>query len=305
MLKSNRVSAILGTLIIVGILYFGVLKNAANPLLYLDAHALILVILGTLAVSLIAFPIQKIDDLVNFVVFGIYFSKVKKKKEKLHLAIEMVEAMDLKMRGQSLLEGKYKTAYVREYLSALEKVDMSSEYLIEILEHKKEAMTQKYYDDAKTLVAISKFPPALGLLGASTGMIEMMQQIGGDGGTAAIGKSMATALVATFWGIAMANFVILPLSDLATKLAEEEDENRQFVIEFVYFMKNNFPIDNIVEFLLSKLPLSDRIILRAEIKKYREINALFEQTRTPFISPIDGLTSTNIIKLSDKKVSNS
>lgn len=278
MLKSNKVSAIIGTAIIFGILYFGVIKPAANPLLYLDLHALALVLLGTLAVSLIAFPISKINDLFDFVVFGIYLSRGKRKKEKLHLAIELIEAVDLKMRGRSLLEGQYNTAYVREYLATLENLEMNSEYLLEILDHKKQSVTQKYHDEAKTLVAISKFPPALGLLGASTGMIEMMQNIGGDGGAGEIGKAMATALVATFWGIALANFVILPLSDLATKMAEEDDENREMVIEFIYFMKNNFPIDNIVEFLISKLPLSDRMTFKNELKKHKEIVHLLEIT---------------------------
>lgn len=278
MLKSNKLSAIIGTAIIFGILYFGVFKHAANPLLYLDLHALTLVLLGTLAVSLIAFPISKINDLFDFVIFGIYLSRGKKRMEKVQLAIELIEAIDLKMRGRSLLEGQYKTAYVREYLATLENLDMSSDYLLEILDHKKQSVTQKYHDDAKTLVAISKFPPALGLLGASTGMIEMMQNIGGDGGAAQIGKSMATALVATFWGIALANFVILPLSDLATKMAEEDDENREMIIEFVYFMKNNFPIDNVVEFLLSKLPLADRMTFKAELRKHRDIIQLLEVT---------------------------
>jgi chemotaxis protein MotA len=139
---------------------------------------------------------------------------------------------------------------------------MNIEQMSELLHAKKDTVVSKYFEDAKLLGSIAKFPPALGLLGASTGMIEMMQKVGGVGGVSEIGQSMAVALVATFWGIGVANFIILPLGDFATRQADESLYMREMIIDVVYMIRKNYDLPLIINHLASRVKLEDRSKLR-------------------------------------------
>src|SRR5665213_2509183 len=77
--------------------------------------------------------------------------------------------------------------------------DMTHAEFKMILQGRRQRFQERNAWEAKILTALAKFPPAFGLLGATTGMIAMMSNLGG-GGKEIIGPSMAIALVATFWG---------------------------------------------------------------------------------------------------------
>ena len=75
--------------------------------------------------------------------------------------------------------------------------------------------------DAKMTDALKKMggdSPAFGMLGTLIGLVIMLGNMGGD--PAAIGPSMAVALITTFYGIILARLVFIPLS---TKLAARND----------------------------------------------------------------------------------
>jgi chemotaxis protein MotA len=262
-MKSGRFSVLAGSLLIVFILYRGVIGPAVNPGLYMDQHALMLVILGTLAVSLVAFPLNRLKESVDFIIFGVYFPR-KKSQNLLTLARDLFESTEKFTESPALFFDESSDPFIKETLFLMNKKELSPDQFLELAHNLKDSIVSRYYEDAKLLTAIAKFPPALGLLGAATGMIEMMQQVGGTSGAQGIGKAMATALVATFWGIAIANFILLPLADLAQGKAEEETKKREFVIDFIYMFKKKYELNLIFDYVKSKLPLDQRLLFKAE-----------------------------------------
>lgn len=260
----DRFSNWIGGIIIAGVVYFGVIKHAASPGMYLNAHALMLVVLGTLGVTFLAFPLSKLKDIYDFVIMGFLFRK--KIITRYDVAVELVKgtaayAIDPMKRT------RLKHPFAEDAFAALAKSELTEDQLSELLHDKKETVVSKYFDDAKILVAIAKFPPALGLLGASAGMIEMMQQVGGAGGVSEIGKAMAVALVATFWGIGVANFVVLPLSDFAMRQAEEQSSLRDMIIDTVYMIKKGYTAAHIFELIESKVSFQDKMRLKETVKQ--------------------------------------
>lgn len=260
----DRFSNWIGGLIIAGVVYFGVIKHAASPGMYLNPHALMLVVLGTLGVTFVAFPLSKLKDIYDFVIKGFLFRKsVVTRYDIAEQLVTGVAAYAIDPKNRPRL----RHPFAEEAFSTLAKSELSEEQLVELLHDKKDTVVAKYFDDAKILVAIAKFPPALGLLGASAGMIEMMQQVGGAGGVAEIGKAMAVALVATFWGIGVANFVVLPLSDFAMRQAEEQSSMRDMIIDTVYMVKKGYTAAHIFDHVQSKVSIQDRIQLKEVIKQ--------------------------------------
>ncbi|OFZ16803.1 MAG: hypothetical protein A2Z20_02070 [Bdellovibrionales bacterium RBG_16_40_8] len=257
----NKSSA-LGFFIAFMVVYMGVLHNSPNPGLFLDTHALILVCGGTAAAALIGFPLPKLARLLDFILYKVIFDKSRKDT---HIAKDMILAYRNPPQGKKFFEVSPKShPFIVETSIMLEKTHLSPHELDKILTDRINYVKKSYLDDAKVLNSLAKFPPAFGLLGATTGMISMMIGLG-SGGADQIGPAMAIALVATFWGIAIANLVLLPLSDHATKVATEEIHTRNMIKAAIQLMVDKkCSQERLVEVLIGYLPLKER----REFKKY-------------------------------------
>jgi chemotaxis protein MotA len=53
----------------------------------------------------------------------------------------------------------------------------------------------------------------MGLMGAVLGMIALLGSLGSPGAEKTVGPAMSVALVATFYGIALANVLIIPIGE--------------------------------------------------------------------------------------------
>jgi chemotaxis protein MotA len=252
-----------GILLALAIVWFGVIHPAAKPLMFLDQHALILVIGGTLSAALIAFPLRQLWSLFDLFFLAALFPK---QKNLLTIASDIIVGARL-ARSQNILALRFNPShgFLREAYKLAISSQLSTDELGKVLRKRASAYKKRYVMDAKALNALAKFPPAFGLLGASTGMIEMMSNLGKGGGTASIGSAMAIALVATFWGIAVANLILLPLADHANKLATDDQALRDMIIEGVLQIHGGASDEMLIETLRSYLPLSERPKLHSPV----------------------------------------
>lgn len=249
-------SSVLGVVIAGAVLFFGVFHHAKNPAIFFDSHALILVVGGTLAATFSAFSFQQIMKLVDFLVYGVV---LKKKTDPLFVLHDLRVVANKYYNQKDKLE-KFKSRHpmVNDGINLLLDEELSTTDVESALSANKEAFMLRYREDASVLNSIAKYPPAFGLLGASTGMIAMMTNLGGEGGTSAIGAAMAVALVATFWGIAMANFILLPLADYAHQVFLKDQELRKMIIQGIIMIKEKTPDHVIAERLKNNLNINER-----------------------------------------------
>jgi len=247
-------SLITGFFLACATLWFGVFKSVSNPLFYFDTHALILVCGGTISASLIAFPFKQLLSLADTFLIWLIRKKIPDYKiieELYNVSLQYKKYKDL----ASTLE--FSHPFINEGFAFVTSNEYDVDQIQEILIKRIVAHRKKMQNDGKILSAISKFPPAFGLLGASTGMIAMMLNLN-SGGTQMIGSAMAVALVATFWGIGLANLVFLPLSDFANKIAQDDAHTRLIIMEGLILIKKNETSNNIIEILKSHLHPADR-----------------------------------------------
>lgn len=102
----------------------------------------------------------------------------------------------------------------------------------------------------------SGFSPTLGVLGAVLGLIHVLSGLGGD--VAELGKGIATAFVATFYGVGLANVVLLPVAMKLKAIAAEEQVVREMILEGILSIQAGDNPRIVTEKMQSFLPPSER-----------------------------------------------
>lgn len=247
-------SVVIGVLLAGAVVYFGAIASLADPIIFLDSHALILVLGGTLAAALIAFPIRKIVGLVKILFTKVLLNKTVKAKD---VCEELLSAAQTARSNPTALSSrKAPHPFMEEGYQLIAEGVLGEKDLKEVLTQRSLFFKKDYSEDAKIWLALSKFPPAFGLLGACSGMIAMMASLESQKDN--IGSAMAIALVATFWGIGFANLVLLPLADYYQKLTTDDYRMRVIIVEGLMMLKRQESPLVVAEKMNSHLPLHER-----------------------------------------------
>jgi len=80
----------------------------------------------------------------------------------------------------------------------------------------------------KVLEAMGGYSPTIGIIGAVMGLIHVMQNLSDP---AKLGSGIATAFVATIYGVGLANLFLLPMANKLKAYVLQESHYRELVIE--------------------------------------------------------------------------
>ena len=105
-----------------------------------------------------------------------------------------------------------------------------AEIIRNLMENELNAMNERHAKWCKMIDAWSKLAPGFGMLGTVLGLIAMMKNLEDK---SRIGPNMAVALVTTFYGAIMANFLFTPMMGKLVNKDAEETRIREMVIEGV------------------------------------------------------------------------
>lgn len=231
-----NLSALLGITLAFTVLIGTMITSTSNAKVFLDVHAFMIVIGGTLAASLLSFSGKKL-----FALTKVFFRRVLGKNDEIDTAIrEIVDLAKGYRDNDNYLRDKsksLKTPFLKEAVEMMTEGGVDPEDLDRILIKRAQSTHARHEEDAEIFKTLSKFPPAFGLLGAVIGMISLMQNLGGQDAFQKVGPSMAIALVATMYGIAVANFIFLPLGENLSKLNRMDLLIRQMVIDGIKLVR--------------------------------------------------------------------
>lgn len=104
------------------------------------------------------------------------------------------------------------------------------EILRDTLEMEVEASEQHDFQAAKVFEGMGGYSPTIGIIGAVMGLIHVMQNLADP---SKLGSGIATAFVATIYGVGLANLVLLPISAKLKTQSENISKFREMVIEGV------------------------------------------------------------------------
>jgi chemotaxis protein MotA len=212
---------------------FGVLTATNNPRMFLDMHALLIVFGGSLAATSIAFRIDRM-----FVLFKVFFIRILGGSKTSYVQVigELMRVADAYRRSpleaEKLLK-ESKEHFLKEAMSIAMEGLFDRPHLENVLRNRIAAQFHRYSEEAIKFRTVGKYPPAFGLLGTTLGMIALLSRLGEPGGQKLIGPAMSIALVATFWGLALANLVFGPVSENLLDSARETKLKHTIIAEGV------------------------------------------------------------------------
>ena len=255
---SNTVGLIISTLV----LGAAILTSTDDLSIFFDTHALLIVVGGTGAAASVCFSIPKLWDLTK-----VFFKKIigARQRDFQSLLTQLVELSTAKHRGIRHYENAVNSGVTDPFLKDASEVlfwleaDVPAEHLRDLLETRTGTHYEQYMEDANMFRTLAKFPPAFGLLGTTLAMIVLLGSLGSDVSQSSIGPAMAIGLVATLYGVVLANLVFLPIAENLTRQTKEDLVARRIVVEGIMLIYERLPTSFVEEKLKSYLLPKDRI----------------------------------------------
>ena len=217
--------------------------NELNPELgspFLKISALAMIFGGLFGCTMASFPMEelmKIPALLRITLFG-------EKMEANELIATVVKLAEL-ARKEGILTLESKRAELEQEFPFLASgfqyvIDgRTPEVVKEILTDEVYAMEERHKTGKELLSAMGAYAPAMGIVGTVVGLIGALSKAGEGGGDPnAIVEAIATAFIATFYGISSANLVFLPLSNKLKERSKEEVFFKLVQIEAILAIQN-------------------------------------------------------------------
>jgi chemotaxis protein MotA len=213
------------------------LSSVKDSIIFLDWHAAVIVLGGTLAAALLSFNITNITKLLKLFVHKV----LKGTEDEYSDVIKEIVGLAAGYRtNDSFLEQKVseiKHPFLKEGIQLILDGVFNEKEVNQLLTKRANTHYVRYAEEAHMFTTLAKFPPAFGLLGAVVGIIALMQGLGGAHAIKTVGSAMATALVATLYGIAVANFIFIPVGENLAKFNKQDRIIRKMVIDGIQMIR--------------------------------------------------------------------
>lgn len=222
-------TTLLGILAAIGFILVGQALEGGHAGSILQATAALIVFGGTLGAVLVAFP--RADFMRGMRLARHAF--LDKKRDPLPLVAQVIELAGTARRdGLLALESRLanlEDPFLRKAVQFL--VDgVDARVARETLEAEIEAEYAEGAVGAKVFESAGGFAPTIGILGAVLGLIHVMENLNDP---SKLGGGIATAFVATVYGVGSANILFLPMANKIKRKLVLERDRKQLIAEGV------------------------------------------------------------------------
>lgn len=214
-----NLSTTLGLLLGLTLVVLAIGLTASDPGSYLNGAGFLIVCGGTVAATLVAYPMAEVRRVLR----SLQRAMQEEKLDSSHAIDELVEIAKHWNRGDAReVENRLqhsRNGFLRTGVQLL--IDKAPpEDVLTLLHWRINRMKAKERAEAQIFRSMAAFAPAFGMVGTLLGLINMMQ-IMADRDLLEIGTNMALALVTTFYGLLLANLVFKPIAIKLERATEQ------------------------------------------------------------------------------------
>lgn len=214
----------LGIFLTAGLIVFSM--GVDNIRDYLNAHAVAIVVGGTVAIFFFSNPWFVLKHL--FKDLKMLFANQNQ--------LQSVQSALTELAKNKSLQVNVKDELVN-YAQDLWKQGVGQDLFVVLLSQKKQEIEQRSIGAIQSLKSLSKYPPALGMAGTVIGVVTLFQSLGSDKDK--LGASLALAMTATFLGLVVSNAVIMPLADRLQIKHTYQKQYLQNVYQIILLINQN------------------------------------------------------------------
>lgn len=205
-----------------------VLYGSINSYIFVNLHSAMIVMGGTAVVTLLVTPRSAFAGIVGLV-------KEVLRDRKPYDAKELRSI--LKTPNASVRDSYGLVDQARD----LWELGANPEEFENTLRDQAETILQKNQASIAVLRSLGKYPPALGMIGTVMGMIQLFEGLGGGTEQSQVGMQLALAMTATFYGLLLANWLIIPLADRLEANEEIKRGDLELLIKTLVAVRSERP----------------------------------------------------------------
>jgi chemotaxis protein MotA len=238
-----------GIATIVGI----ILIDGGNFAQYYDKHAVIIIFGGTIAATMIRFPLS---SMAHGLPMGMKFIIQMRKMHPRELIEEITRVAEVvRKSGPIALENvQVDDPFLAQGIRYIAD-GYDAEFIRGALERDRDIFLGHLHEGEKIYRSMGDAAPAWGMIGTILGMVNMF---GAMEDPSKLGPAMAVALLATLYGAVVSNLICLPIADKMAVKLEEEEVSRTLIIDGILQIRDAKSPALVREMLLAYLPEAQR-----------------------------------------------
>jgi len=218
---------ILGVIIGFGAILGGNFLDGGHLDALLNGPAALIVLGGTFGAALLQSPAKIFLGAMKLLTW-VLFPPNLKMKDTIDRITEWSEiARREGLLGLEIVVDEEKDAFAKKGMQLL--VDGAEPEIIrDILMVELEALESKQLHSAKVFESMGGYAPTIGIIGAVMGLIHVMQNLSDP---SKLGAGIATAFVATIYGVGLANLFFIPVAAKLKSQIHAYSQSREMLIE--------------------------------------------------------------------------
>src|SRR5437762_12506365 len=221
--------------------------------MFADVHAAIVIFGGSFAATLIRFPLSSI---FHGLPLGAKFAFTLRRITQRELVEEIATLAEVARKQGPIdlekieIEDPFLAKGIRFVADGYD-----NEFIRDNLERDRDNFLTHLDEGQKIYRAVGDCAPAFGMIGTLIGMVQMFANMTDP---SKLGPYMAVALLATFYGAAVANLFCLPIVVKLQLKLNDEETNRSLIIDGVLMIRDAKSPTLVREMLLAYLPEKHR-----------------------------------------------
>jgi chemotaxis protein MotA len=225
-------ATLIGIVAGVGAVLASILMNSGLSLFW-NAPSAMIVFGGTLAATLVAFPM---NEMVK--VMGLFIRVfLVRKSDHYELIENMVSICNVARKGGVLaIESKLKEIDNEFLKKGLEMtVDGKDEATVNnLLKREIKQLQVSHKDGWEIFNQMGAFAPAWGMIGTLIGLIQMLADLSD---VSSVGPKMAIAMITTFYGAVVANLIFIPMTVKLKRRSASETLEMNLILEGISYIR--------------------------------------------------------------------
>src|SRR5918994_5196757 len=221
-------ATLIGFVVSLGALLAFMILEGADPMSLLFLPAIVLVIFATFGAAMSSFTMTDLKKLPLWFKMGVMPAKVPPASDQIATLVTLAEKA--RKEGLLALEAQVKDIddpFLKRGLQmGIDGTD--PEELRSVLEGEITAKKSEDKVAAKFFTAMGGYAPTIGIIGTVVGLINVLENLSSP---ESLGPLIASAFVATLWGVLSANMFWLPMGAKITRISELQAAQMELLVE--------------------------------------------------------------------------